>query len=319
MEKLVDTIIELNDLNDLNDLNRDFILNKKIGLIVNFNNIKYEFLIKLKASDYLIVIGSGAIPRTSNKNRSKPLFNRHSWDFEESTIYYNDPTLYINNEILVPWGIGDEHEWYLKNISIIIKNIAKTINIKNKNIIFYGSSSGGYTSLMLSVLIKNSIAIADIPQIDCTTFSQWGPITKYCFNGRDSQDIIEEYDYRLKFTSLIKKEEYIPNAFLLLDTSVKPDFERQYIHLFNYLNNLPINNENTIKIIIRSKNKGHTPLNKEETLNIIKKIKKINEDINTYQKLKQENKKLKKKHEELLNSKSWKITKPLRKIVKLIK
>ncbi|WP_218276407.1 hypothetical protein, partial [Pseudomonas sp. FW305-BF6] len=61
-------------------------------LTVNWDNVKYEFLIRANSSsNELLVFGSGAYDPAKMK---PPIFQRHSWTehFDSNMIYYNDPT-----------------------------------------------------------------------------------------------------------------------------------------------------------------------------------------------------------------------------------
>ncbi len=104
------------------------------------------------------------------------------------------------------------------------------------------------------------------------------------------------------------QDEY--NLFLIVQLLNQIESE-EFKNIKNKIQNLNINSTEFIPSKILSK---YNAVLKSETLeeyklnNYITEIKKKNE------KLKKENKKLKKKQEEILNSKSWKITKPLRKI-----
>ena len=132
---------------------------------VNYNNVKYEFLVRFSNTNKnLICPGSGAY---DPKKISPPIYNRYTWqnEFEESVIYYNDPTLYnIPKSPLkynIPrlplgWGIGKHDEWYISVVADIIRILALKNNIKSENILFFGSSGGGFTSIILASLIKNS-------------------------------------------------------------------------------------------------------------------------------------------------------------------
>ena len=59
MKQICDEVIEIN-FQDLNDLKLKF--NKKIGLMIHWDDVKYEFILKLeKNSDELMVVGSAAL------------------------------------------------------------------------------------------------------------------------------------------------------------------------------------------------------------------------------------------------------------------
>lgn len=277
MKELSEEVIVI-DFDDLIYLDIPF--DKKVGLVVFFNDVKYEFLLNIKKySNQLLILGSGALGYR-DFDRSRPFINRFSWDFDCSTIFYNDPTYYIDDCIRAGWCIGTEDDYYLEKIAIILNIIFNKLNISNENILFYGSSAGGFTSLQLSVLFKNSIALADIPQLYVYLFKSkkesldsWRDVKEICFSPMSDEDFINNFGYRLSFIEMIKKMNYVPNAYIILDCSVEKDFNTQYLPFFKDLTNLPFNNVfNRIKLIIDGKNKGHAPISKNETLNFINKI-----------------------------------------------
>ncbi len=277
MRKLVDKIFKIN-FTELNSLNIP--LDETVGLIIYKNDIKYEFIINLKEhSSNLIVIGSGALNNNSNHDRSRPWFNRWSWVdlFEESVIYYNDPTLYLSSDFLCGWCVGTESDYYLEHIKDAIITIADLNEIKHENILFYGSSAGGFTSILLATLVKGSMAFADIPQMDLRNYGDWNlrNFKKYSFAGKSEEYIFENYSHRLSVIEMIKKEKYIPNAFLTLDFTFDFDFENQYKLFFENLKELQyegLHKDNTIKLIIYGKNMGHVPIGQKYTFDIIKHI-----------------------------------------------
>ena len=62
-----------------------------------------------------------------------PIFQRHKWinDFDETVIYYNDPTLYLG-QINIGWGQGEKNRFYLEEIAEILKTILAKVHIDQK-------------------------------------------------------------------------------------------------------------------------------------------------------------------------------------------
>lgn len=273
MKELVEKIINV----DFKDLpNAVFPMNELFGLVVKLNNVEYEFLLNIvEDSDFLLSVGSGAFNKNTKHDRNRPWFNRWSWLFEDSRIFYNDPTLYLAPDIYGPWCVGTKEEWYLENIAKIISCIAEKLEIPNNHMIFFGSSSGGFTSLYFSIMIKNSIALAEIPQFDITEWGDhWKPIKNASFSSMSDQEFIKEFGYRLKVLEFINKEKFIPNAYVICDCSAEYDYEKQYIPFFNKLGSLPFKNDsNSIKLIIIGKNEGHAPSPMGDILRLINDIK----------------------------------------------
>lgn len=274
MEELVDKILEIT-FQQIDDA--VFPVNELFGLKVEYENFQYEFLLKnVENCPTLTTIASAAFNRNTKYERSRPWFNRWSWSFEGSTLFFHDPTLYLSDEIFAPWGVGTPDVWYLEKIAVIIEKLAQKLQIKNEDILFFGSSAGGFTSLVLSVLIKNTVALADVPQFDITKWgSHWKPIKNASFD-MDTETFIEKYNERLNIMTLIKKENYVPNAYILMDCSVETDFSRQYMFFLKELNDFKYEDEgNTMKLVIYGKNIKHAPTSQKNTLLIMKNIRQI--------------------------------------------
>ena len=272
MQDIVDEIISC-DYESLADITLPY--DKKVGLEVMRDSVKYEFIIHLKSnSDKLLVMGPGAINDNSTHDRSRPIFHRWSWEFDISTIHFNDPTLYLSDNILGGWGLGSMDNWYLKKISNIFNILIENLDIENKNVIFYGSSLGGFMSIMLATMIKNSVAVAEIPQLDVTNWTKhWGLLRANLFDNLDDETIKKRFGYKLDVIDLMKIENYIPNAYLLLDCSHDYDFKNIYSPFFSRLNELPYDvRKNNLKIKITGKNKGHAFLPYHELVILINKI-----------------------------------------------
>lgn len=248
--------------------------NQLVYLIVEYENFDYEFLLKdLEESDKLTVLGSGAFNKEKGYDRTGPWFNRWSWTFDDSTLYYHDPTLYLSDDIYGPWGLGTPETWYLEKIGIIISRIAEVMGVTNKDILLYGSSAGGFTSLMLSVMIRDSVCLAEVPQFDITSWgSFWRPLKNASFD-MDDKEFVEKYGNRVSVMKLIQEKDYVPNAYILMDCSAEYDFTRQYLPFFKRLNNFNYDLKgNSMKLIIFGKNMGHSALPKDVILSIIRYV-----------------------------------------------
>lgn len=271
MKELVEKIIKC-DFEELSNIELPY--DERIGLEVLWDGIKYEFLINFKTGiDKLLIVGSGALPLNSDFDRTRPLFDRWSWGFDESTIFYNDPTLYLSSDIFGGWGLGSMDNWYLEKISIILQIIYKN-KFLNENVIFYGSSLAGFMSLMLATMIKGSTAIAEIPQLDLINWDyHWYRLKRNLFDDLPDDIIREKYNYKIDLLEFIKINDYIPNAYLILDCSCEHDFNKVYSPFFDRLNELPFSNEkNNIKIKITGKNMGHEILTQKELKLLLKNI-----------------------------------------------
>ncbi len=146
-----------------------------------------------KHSDTLFVVLSAATNRSKN---SLPVFNRWTWAFKNlfpgNVMCIADPTLEISEDLNLGWFIGTVEKNASKELADFILEFARFNKISNHNIIFYGSSAGGFAALSLSKEVNGSAVIAINPQVYALAYEayhQVNLIRKYCFDSLDAREI----------------------------------------------------------------------------------------------------------------------------------
>lgn len=240
------------------------------------DNVKYEYLINRKLdNNKLIVFNNGAIAGGKVKY---PIFQRHSWsnDLKTSSIFCMDPTMYIN-DLSVGWGIGKNDNYYLENSSLILKQIIEKMNINLNDTVIYGTSAGGYMSIIMGIYLKGSIVVADNSQL---ILSNWfvkpalDSVMFYCFdNIAESLNNLDRFSVIESF----KKHEYVPKIYLHVNLCSKVDNSMQLIPFLKEMENLKgLKNYNNIEVILHyEETKGHDGLNKDDALNFIYNLLKL--------------------------------------------
>ena len=351
MNKLIDKNIKLN-FNEISSF--DFPLDEPFGLQVTHNDTIYCLVIKFSSKNKnLICTGPGAHERDTIRNGEllkPPFFDRWSWYkfFEESFIAYSDPMFFYGEKIKIAWLIGTKEHWFLQDLSEIIEELCKNQEIKHNNILFYGSSGGGYTSVVLGTLIKNSQVLINNSQLFIMNYweSMVNPVFDVLYDsfvGMDKDEIIEEIKHRLDLIELFKKENYAPFITYYVNSESEWDIKLHGMPFLKEIYKLKQFNGLDVIYYREIKKVPHEPMDSNKTIKVIKEYcknylynstddVKTTENQNIYiegkyiselqeqnKKLKKKNKKLKKENEELLNSSSWKITSPLRKIKRKFK
>ncbi|WP_163580509.1 glycosyl transferase family 2 [Gracilibacillus saliphilus] len=255
--------------------NEVLVQEEPVILDVEKDGIHFEFLLKTnKDNDKAIVLGSGAYD--ANSELQPPIFQRHKWigDFDENLIYYNDPTLY-HGKINIGWGFGREDVHYLEEISTIIKYLLMNLNIALNKTLLYGSSAGGFMSLMLGGLLKEPTVLVNNPQT--IVWNYYERHVNAMFNSTlpdmNREDIIKNYKERLNVINLYKEKEFVPRIIYLQNISSYRDITH---HLDPFILGLKdidaINFNEKIEVILYAdKKSGHNPLKKKETLKHIEK------------------------------------------------
>lgn len=249
----------------------EFPLDELFSLEVHHNDVKYEFLVRLASSNNnLICFGSGAY---NPQRLSPPIFNRYSWqsEFEESVIYYNDPTLYLDPELRLGWGVGKNDEWYLLVIADIIRISANKRRISPENILFFGSSGGGFMAIILSTLCKGSAVMVNNPQIILTNYykKHFNYMLKVCFDETDLE-LLDKNEHRFNAIKTFEQEEYIPDLTYIVNMYSLADVKNQLIPFLNGISKMAyLDDQVTIKLY--SDESGHSGvLGKKETIDMLK-------------------------------------------------
>lgn len=287
LSELVDTIIKL-DINEVIDY--DFPLNKPFGLEIMHNGIIYDFIIKLSSNNNnLICFGSGHngrnVKNSKNQIKTPPFLNRWSYykHFNESIIAYADPTFFRDEKITLGWYVGGQ-EWYLKVISEIIKKICINHNIHQNNILCYGSSGGGFASIALATLIKDSKALVNnssfnVKDITDQHYKNLMTFLKNEFNQESEEKIIEKINHRLDLNCLFEKMKYVPEICIYVNIYSPLDFEKRTKLFLNRLFKNPFFKNNlTIQYYYddTASNSGHNSTIHNNEIKIIKLFAKAN-------------------------------------------
>ena len=252
---------------------QDLPKDKKIILKVKKNGTLFEFLLFLRSSSKkVLVLGSGAFDR---ERIQPPIFNRHKWmdAIEESSILYNDPTLYLG-EINIGWGYGSKERHYIKEIGDILKAIYQSNELKTSGVLYFGSSAGGFTSLMLASYMKGW-AFVNNPQTDINKYFSVYVNNLKCAVYGDANIKLEKQ--RANVVEWFKYNNFVPRIHYAQNLASSHDMENHFlpfIEQIRHLNNECFNGKITT-YLYSDKEKGHNPMDTRETMGIIRNIFKL--------------------------------------------
>lgn len=276
----VEKVITL-DIDEIEDY--DFPCNELFGLIVPYNNEPYCFIIRFSClNKNFICMGPGARDRKRCDEKGNimrpPFFVRWTWYvyLKESIITYADPMMFHDDDISVTWFAGDDDHWPMEDIALIIEKLAINQNVLKDNILFFGSSGGGFSAVVLGTLIRNSKVLVNNAQFFVLNYSKQFvdglfDLLEVEFNGLSREEITEKIKYRLDAIELFKKEKYAPYIAYYVNSKSKMDMEYQIHQLIEgYYENESVNTLNIILYDDRNVEKPHNPLPTPETVNIIK-------------------------------------------------
>lgn len=184
------------------DLNKDQLTTG--AKLFDFDAFKLPCLYfkKIKEVKHLTVLLSAFVDRDK---QSIPVFNRWSWEkkFPGDVLCIADPTLELDDKLFIGWYLGTEKHDIAFDIVKLVKKIADLKQIPYSNIVFYGSSAGGFAALKLAQMVEGSTAVAVNPQVDATLhYEEYvNHLLDVSFGKQSKEDVKNKYDERF---SMIK-------------------------------------------------------------------------------------------------------------------
>ena len=239
-------------------------------LSVNKDDVKYEYLINFKSNNKkLIVFNNGAV---AGGNVKVPVFQRHSWasNLKTSSIFVMDPTLYVA-DLAIVWDIGKNDNYYLENSSLILKTIIGKMNINIEDTVIYGTSAGGYLSIIMGIYLKGSRVVADNAQLDVLNWAfieAVNNVIEFCF---DNVGTSLKYPERFNAVDSFVKNNYVPKIYLHVNICSIVDNKLQLVPFLQKLENLKsIDEYNDVEVFLHYEPlKGRDGLSQDEALNFI--------------------------------------------------
>lgn len=239
-------------------------------LEITKDKVQYEYLINKKLDNHkLIVFNNGAV---AGGNIKYPVFQRHSWakELKTSSILCMDPTLYING-LSAGWGIGKNENYYLENSSLILKQIIEKINIKLTDTVIYGTSAGGFLSIIMGIYLKGAKVVADNSQLNLTNWivkPALDSVMMYCFDNLvDSLNYVERFDVIEAF----KKHEYVPKIYLHVNLCSEADNTKQLVPFLMEMEKVKgLKGYQDLEVVLHyEETKGHNGLDKEDAIKVL--------------------------------------------------
>lgn len=350
MAKLVDNLIQV-DMDDLETY--EFPQDEPFGLEIIYKEALFYLIIKFSSTNKnFICFSPGAFRRDRVSSDGEiidpPHFSRWSWHkfFDESVITSADPTIFMNDKVKVGWLIGNSEQWYLETLSQIISKLAKNQNVINDNILFFGSSGGGFVSICLATLIRNSKVLVNNSQFSLKNYHQdlvSIPVEMAVptFDGLSKEEVMEKLKYRMDIIELFKKENYAPHITYYANVQSRGDVVNHSLPLIEDIYSLEQFDglEITYYNEVKKKISPHQPLPSRLTIELIqyfaknnlynpkpRKNKRLIKDERYSKQLERKIEKLNRDNENLKNTInvmentfSWKITRPIRKLMKFLK
>lgn len=236
--------------------------------------VPYEYLINRRSdNDKLVVFNNGAI---AEGDITIPVFQRHSWanTLKTSSVFCMDPTLYLNSFLQVGWGIGKNEDYYLENSSLILKKIIKKMGICLENTAIYGTSAGGYLSIIMGIYLKGAKVIADNAQLDVRNWIYKEALTSVITFAFDNIGDALNYKERFGIIDAFEKHGYVPKIYMHVNLCSTADNSTQLVPFLKNAETMKCNGEyNDIEVFLHFEpDKGHNGISMDDAIRFLYRV-----------------------------------------------
>lgn len=245
--------------------------NKLVELRVKYNEEVYFFLVKDTNHSNLLVLSNGAVDKTKIL---PPIYQRISWHehLEYSLIYVDDKTLH-DNDLKIGWGQGSLEKFGLEVKYEILKEIYKLMGYRTEKIYYYGSSAGGFMSMMFATMHKGSVAIVNNPQTYVLRYFK-DPVEsmiKEVYKTTDITKIGKYYPNRVSLTSAFKYYNNIPKVFYYQNRRCEFDMKNHFNIFTRNLDKYNLNSMDFMFVLYNGRKGDHAPLKFENTIELLQR------------------------------------------------
>jgi hypothetical protein len=129
-----------------------------------------------------------------------PVFSRWTWaskgTFPGHVLCIADPTLELNEELGLGWCLGKSTQPVIDDIEDFLIKFTRVKEIANEDIVFWGSSAGGFAALALAARFAGATAVAINAQTDAMSYQvkeQVDLVRKMCFGGASEEQVRSDF------------------------------------------------------------------------------------------------------------------------------
>jgi len=192
--------------------------------------VKYQ---KINDNGRHYIIFNGAL----NKNFKRyPTFHRHTWSpkLGSNTLNIYDASVDPSEDYLLGWYHGTQKRPLCNDIQAIVNLLKEQKNLHNGDLVFYGSSGGGWAALRYASMFPGSLAVAVNPQTNILKYQYESSILKFLsksYPGMERKQVESALSSELKIDHrpFVRNTTELKSRFIIAQNTVD---EHHYQHHF---------------------------------------------------------------------------------------
>lgn len=241
---------------------------------VQFAHFELNFYFRPSEVKKAIVISPGFFLRAEQPH---PYFQRIRMfaDIEGIGISMADPSLDLAEDVQIGWFLGSRWVEYAPTIANYLEGLFAYFEIPNDKALFFGSSGGGFVSLVLSTYVRGALALALNPQTELLQFHDVNELSRVLaggWKGVSNMTINRDYRHRFSIAALWQREQHIPSATVLANTHDAWHVENHIAPMVAGMSSLDIQAPGLQIRFYSDKASGHNPLPVSRLLPVIREL-----------------------------------------------
>lgn len=237
------------------------------------NGWRYDYKVFPRKGKPLVVYLPSA---QSTKEQMFPYFSRWKWYTVDdmSMMAVSDPTLALSSKMLGGWFQGASDSDQIAVVARHIAAFARSLGLESNQIVFAGSSMGGFAAMMLACELRGSAAYVEIPQIDFRAYKPLEPrqlVARHCYGVEDLASVPTCYAKRLSAIEAFKSARYVPPIYYLQRPSDTHHWDKHFLPFQEFLFEAHKDASMTICEVLLDiyedgEKSGHVALQKDEAI-----------------------------------------------------
>ena len=224
-------------------------------------------------ADSMVVFLPGA--RGAKSERRVPFYHRWAWqvDFPDThVVALADPAASSNEALTGGWFLHPTLD-LVAELSTIVSMTADHLGVARENIVFHGSSLGGFGALGMAAHLRGSHALAEIPQID---IEKWPfPYSRQLLSEHVGQPLAkfrEQHPEQIDLIDRFRFAHAVP-PFIIVTNVADASYEL-HLDFMDELQELVDECEviGQQRLIVTESVSGHVPIAKSEAVQLIHEL-----------------------------------------------
>ena len=245
----------------------------RFKFLANGYAVPCHFVPDEEYSNRLLVTFNGAVDRDGSKD-PREIFQRRTWisSLNANVLMISDATLHPDNDLQIGWAQGNGTDALIRAMIECVEYFRDKLGLRNDQVLFYGSSAGGFQAVALHGWFPGSRFLVNNAQFDWTLYypTYVGHIAEHSYGGLDIEHIRNAFPENCNVLSRYLALELPISGCYMVNVASAADMRKQLPVLSRFMSNRAaqqphVDMDINVKYYVDRK-AGHLPLPQDQTI-----------------------------------------------------